>query len=64
MSWETHVNGHKLATHSTRTAAMNEVDRPWVAGAASVSKPATGETWQRRRGTWVKVAEGKRRGAP
>ena len=56
--WETLSGGIPLiGTSTTRTAAMNRVDRIWRPGSAMVRNPSTGETWERRRGTWIKIAE-------
>ena len=46
-----------LGFASTRQAAMNKADRPYRPGFAIVRNFVTDEEWERRSGTWIKVAE-------
>lgn len=63
MSWVVRLGGSRIGAATTRQAAMNRVDRPWRSGTATVRNETTGEEWERRRGSWFKVAEPTRRQA-
>lgn len=42
---------------NTRQVAMNRLDRPFRPGNAMVLNHKTGERWERRGGSWFKVAD-------
>lgn len=64
--WGAWLRGRRIARRATRGAAMNEIDRFDRSGGAAVINTASGETWERRGGTWHKTAAdwaAKKRGA-
>jgi hypothetical protein len=51
-----HGSNHQ-GRRSTRQAAMNLVDKPFISGPARVRHTGTGEEWERRAGSWFKTQE-------
>ena len=50
----------RVGSAATLKRAMNLVERPYIGGHAVVSHERTGETWERKRGSWTKTAEAQR----
>lgn len=59
--WRCWLGGNHAGRCTTRQAAMNLVDRPYRKGPALVKHESTGETWERRQGSWFKTDPGQRR---
>jgi hypothetical protein len=53
--WHCWQRGIRQGSASTRQAAMNIVDRPFRSGNAMVRHERTGETWERRFGSWSRL---------
>lgn len=53
--WVTYRGGKALGHSATREAAQNLVERPYWPGNAMVRNARTGETWERRGGSWLKT---------
>jgi hypothetical protein len=60
--WITYLAGwtRRVGTAATLKRAMNLVDRPYIKGYALVKNEKTGETWERKRGSWSKTADAQR----
>lgn len=55
--WERGNGWWRFGQHATRVAAMNAADRPYRRGLWRIEHQGTGETWERRGGSWIKLAD-------
>ena len=54
-SWQVWLSGSSVGHREGRQAAMNVIDRPYQKGLGKVVHLATGETWERRGGSWTQT---------
>jgi hypothetical protein len=56
LKWVTYLRQQRLVgSTDTLRQAQRRVERPYVYGHVLVQNETTGEEWERRKGTWIKV---------
>jgi hypothetical protein len=60
-SWQVFLGGDAICHATGRQAAMNRIDRPYRKGLGKIVNTLSGESWERRGGSWHQITTPVRR---